>query len=151
MKVTNRRYHRDYQTIETYEAGISLLGAEVKSVRAGNIKLEDAFVKLIGKEAVLVNADIQIYKFSRPQGYDARRTRKLLLHKRQLVRLRTKLAGGNRLTLAPISCYNKGHIFKLQIALCKGRREIEKKKLERARDIKMSQKKEAKEYMKKER
>lgn len=148
MRISNRTYRRDYETIETFEAGIALLGAEVKSVRAGNMKLEGAFVKIIGQEVFLVNADISIYKFSRPQGYESKRTRKLLLHKKQITKLRTKLAGGTKLTIAPVSCYNKGNLFKLEIALCKGRREIEKKKLERKADIKRAQKREAREYMK---
>ncbi len=148
MKVYNRRFRRDYQEIEKYEAGISLLGAEAKSVRTGNIRLEEAFVKLIGDEAYLVNADVPIYKFSRPQGYDSRRSRKLLLHKKELLRLRIKLSQGSRLTIAPVACYNKGNIFKLEIALAKGRREIEKKKLEKKRDMELEEKRAMKEYMK---
>ena len=148
MKVVNRKFHRDYQAIETVEAGVVLSGAEVKSVRAGNIRLEDSFVKIIGLEAYLINADIPIYQFARPQGYDSRRSRKLLLHKKELIRLVTKLNSGARLTLAPVSCYNKHGYIKLEIALAKPRGKIEKKKLEKARDIKRDQKREMKEYLK---
>ena len=148
MKITNRSFFRDYQIIESYEAGVALIGAEVKSVRAGHMRLDDAFVRIVGHDVFLINADIQIYEFSRPQGYDPRRSRRLLLHKRQITRLRTKLAGGGRLTIAPVSCYNKGSIFKLEIALARGRGEIEKKKLVKARDERIAQKREAKEYMK---
>jgi SsrA-binding protein len=148
MRVVNRKYHRDYEEIESYEAGIALIGGEVKSAKEGNIKLEDSFVKLIGNEAFLVNAEIQIYKFTRPQGYDPRRTRKLLLHKKELIRLQTKMASGGRLTLAPISCYNKGPLIKVQVALSKGRKDLEKQKLVKERDIALNEKREAKEYMK---
>lgn len=148
MKVFNRKYKREYQEIEKYEAGVSLTGAEVKSVRAGRIKLEDAFVRIIGSEAYLINAEVQIYSFSRPQGYDPRRTRKLLLHKQEIIRLKTKLASAGRLTIVPVSCYNKHNLIKLEIALAKGRGEIEKKKLEKKRDIEIAQKREAKEYLK---
>ncbi len=148
MKITNRRFHREYQELERLEAGIVLSGAEVKSVRAGHLQLEDSFVRILGSEAYLVNANIPVYPFSRPQGYDAKRSRKLLLHKKELLRLKTKIASGGRLTLAPIACYNKHGIFKLEIALAKGRREPEKKRLEKRREIEREQKREAKEYLK---
>lgn len=148
MKIANRKFHREYEELEKYEAGIALSGAEVKSVRAGRIKLEDSFVKIIDSEAYLINADIQVYQYSRPLGYDSKRTRKLLLHKAELVRLRIKLTSGSRLTIAPVSCYNKHGLIKLEIALCKPRKEIGKKKLEKNRDIELDEKKQIKEYMK---
>ena len=148
MKITNRKFFRDYQLVESYEAGISLNGAEVKSVRAGHMRLDEAFVRIVGHDVFLINADIQVYQYSRPQNYDPRRSRRLLLHKKEIIRLRTKLSGGGRLTVAPVSCYNKGSIFKLEIALARGRGEIEKKKLVKARDERLAQKREAKEYMK---
>lgn len=149
MKVINRKFNRDYQTIEKIEAGIALIGAEVKSVRTGNIRLEDSFVKIIGSEVYLVNADIPVYQYARPQGYDSKRTRKLLLHKKEILRLKGKLTGGAKLTIAPVSCYNKGVNFKVEIALVKSRGEIGKKKLEKKRDIELQQKREVREYMKK--
>lgn len=148
MRIVNRKFHREYHDLEHYEAGILLLGAEVKSVRMDGIKIDDAFVRVMGNEMFLINADIPIYKFSRPQGYDSRRTRKLLLHKKEIIRLQTKLAGASGLTIIPIACYNKGPIIKLEIALAKGRGEIGKKKLVKARDVVLNQKREAKEYMK---
>jgi len=147
MRVINRKFNRDYQEIEKFEAGIALAGAEVKSVRARNIRLEDAFVKIIGSEVYLVNADIPIYQFARPQGYEAKRTRKLLLHKKEILRLKGKLSGGSKLTIAPVSCYNKGPNFKVEIALVKARGEIGTKKLEKKRTIERDEKKMAKEYL----
>ena len=148
MRVVNRKYHRDYEELETYEAGIALTGAEVKSVRAGHIRLDESFVKILGSEAYLINADVMIYPYARPQGYDSRRTRKLLLHKKELIRIRTKLTGAGGLTVVPVSCYNKGPFVKIGIALSKGRKDLEKRKLVKKRDITMEQKREAKEYMK---
>jgi len=148
MKIYNRRFRREYREIEKYEAGISLTGAEVKSIRAGRLKLEDAFVKIMTSGAYIVNAEIPIYQYAQPQGYDSRRSRKLLLHKQELVRLKTKLNSGRGLTIVPVSCYNKGGLIKLEIALAKGRREIEKKKLEKKRDIKREEEREMKEYIK---
>ena len=151
MKIYNRKFRRDYEEIEKYEVGISLTGAEVKSVRAGRIKLEDSFVKILGSEVYLLNAEIQIYEYARPQGYDLRRTRKLLLHKKEIIRLKTKLSASGRLTIVPVSCYNKAGLVKLEIALAKGRRGMEKKKLEKAKDIKREEEREAKEYLKSDR
>jgi SsrA-binding protein len=148
MKVVNRRFHRQYQLIEKAEAGIALIGAEVKSLRAGNIRLEYAFVKIVGSEVYLVNAEIPIYQFSRPQSYDPKRTRKLLLHKKEIMRLKGKLSGSARLTIAPLSCYNKGVNFKIEIALVRGRGEIEKKKLEKKIDIEREEERKMKEYLK---
>ncbi len=148
MKIVNRKFHREYESLEKIEAGISLIGPEVKSIKQGNLKLEDSFVKLIGEEAYLINADIPIYHFARPAGYDPRRSRKLLLHKKELLRFRVKIQSGGSLTIAPLSCYNKGSILKLEIALVKGRKEIGKRKLEKSRDVELAQKREAKEYMK---
>jgi SsrA-binding protein len=117
-------------------------------VRRESLKLEDAFVKIIGNEPYLVNADIPIYHFTRPEGYNSRRSRKLLLHKKELLRLRTKIQSGNSLTIAPVACYNKGPYIKLEIALVKGRKNAEKRKLEKSRDIENEQKREVKEYLK---
>ena len=148
MKIFNRKFRREYQEIEKIEAGIVLTGAEVKSVRASRMRLEDAFVKILGSEAYLVNAEIQIYEYARPADYDSRRTRKLLLHKNELVRLKTKIASSAGLTMIPISCYNKGGLMKLEIALAKPRKERGKKKFEKLREIKRQEEREAKEYLK---
>lgn len=147
MRIYNRKFRRDYQEMEKYEAGIALSGAEVKSVRLGRIRLEGAFVKIMSSGAYLINAEIPIYQYAAPQGYDLRRSRKLLLHRKELIRLKTKLNSGRGLTIAPVSCYNKGGLIKLEIALAKGRREMEKKKIEKKRDIKRREEREMKEYM----
>jgi len=148
MKIINRKFNREYQMIESLETGISLIGAEVKSIKQGHMNLNDAFVKIMGSEAYLVNADIPVYQYARPQGYDSRRSRKLLLHKKELLRFKTKIQSGERLTLAPVNCYNKAGLIKLEIALVKGRRQIEKKKLDKERDIRRAQEREMKEYVK---
>jgi len=95
----------------------------------------------------LINADIPIYKFARSDTYESKRSRKLLLHKKELLKLKIKMASGG-LTLAPVSCYNKGPHIKLEIALEKGRKDIEKRKVEKQRDIKIREEREMKEYIK---
>lgn len=148
MKIINRKFMREYKEIESLEVGIALTGSEVKSIRLGRLKLDDAFMRIMEDgSAYLINAEIPIYEFARNQNYDPKRTRKLLLHKRELIRLRTKMTSAG-LTLAPKSCYNKGPLIKLEIALVKGRKEIEKRKLEKKRDIARNEKREAKEYIK---
>ncbi len=148
MKIINRKFIREYKEIENLEVGIALTGSEVKSIRLSRLKLDDAFVRIMEDgSAYLINAEIPIYEFARNQNYDPKRTRKLLLHKRELIRLRTKMTSAG-LTLAPKSCYNKGPLIKLEIALVKGRKEIEKRKLEKKRDIARNEKREAKEYIK---
>ncbi len=147
MKIINRKFGREYKEIEKYEAGIVLTGPEVKSVRAGRMRLEGAFVRLLGSEVYLVNAEIPIYQYAQSTNYDPRRTRKLLLHKKEVVRLKTKLSGAPGLTIVPVSCYNKRGLIKLEIALAKGRRDIEKRKREKARDIKRAIDREIKEYV----
>ena len=147
MKIENRKFAREYEEIESYEAGIVLSGAEVKSVKNGGLRLDESYVKIIDGAPYLIHAEIPRYQFSSEKNYDPKRNRKLLLHKKELMRILTKIKAG-RLTLAPMNCYNKGSLIKLKIALARGRRELEKRKLEKGRDIKRNEKREIKEYIK---
>jgi len=149
MRIENRTYHREYESVDTLEVGISLSGSEVKSIRQGNLKLDNSFVKITEGEAFLYNAEIALYRFSPTQNYEATRPRKLLLHKKEITKLLTKIQSGGRLTIIPIVCYTKGSRIKLEVALSKPKGEIAKKKLERREDMKRAQQKEMKEYMKK--
>jgi len=148
MKIINRKFHREYEEIEKYEAGIVLTGAEVKSVKNGGLKLEDAYVKFLGEDLFLINAQIAAYQYGKGINYDPKRSRKLLLKKSEIIRWGTKLKSARGLTIAPVSCYNKGSLIKIEIALVKSRNEIGKKKLEKRRDIEREEKREVKEYLK---
>lgn len=148
MKVINRKFHRDYEALETLEAGISLTGGEVKSIREEKMQLEDSFVRVVGDEVFLINATIPAYSFAATRGYDPKRTRKLLLHRHEILRLQVKMKQGGRLTIAPLSCYNKGRKIKLEIALARPRKDIEKRKLEKKRDVERAQKREMKDFTK---
>lgn len=148
MKVYNKTYNRDYIEIEKYEAGVMLTGAEAKSLANGNIKLDNAYVKIIDNEAYLINVEIPIYQYARPDNYDPTRMRKLLLHRKEIIRLKTKKKSA-KLTIVPILCYNKGRKYKIVVALVKPRGDIGRKKLEKERDVKTAQKRELKEYLKK--
>lgn len=149
MKIINRKFGRDYKEVERFEAGIILFGGEVKAIRGGGLKLDDAYIKIVDGEPMLINAEIPAYLFGKIEGYDPKRSRRLLLHKKELLRITTKIRGGGGLTMVPVSCYNKGDILKLEIALVRGRREVEKRKYEKQKTIKRQQQKEAKEYLKK--
>lgn len=133
MRILNRRAKYDYHLLEKFEAGIALTGAEVKSVKAGKMSLSGSFVRIRDGEAWLFNAYINPYPFARQEGYDPRRTRKLLLHKKEILALEQKLKL-KKLTLVPVSCYTKGRQIKLEIALARGKKKYEKKEAKKRRD-----------------
>lgn len=126
MKIVNKKASYDYLLRETLEAGINLLGAEVKAVKFGHADLTGSFIKVIGSEAYLVNANILPYEYARPDGYDAKRTRKLLLHKKELLALKAKTEGAN-LTIVPVSMYTTHNLIKVELALGKPKKKFEKK------------------------
>lgn len=134
MRIVNRKAPSEYTILERIEAGIHLIGAEVKSLRSGQASLDGAFVRITGSEAYLLNAQIHPYPFARPEGYDPKRSRKLLLHKRQIIALKSKLDTGN-LTLVPLAWYNSGPLFKLEIGLAKGKKQYEKREEKRRKDM----------------
>jgi len=135
MRIVNRRARYDYNLIEKFEAGIALTGAEVKSVKAGHIRLEEAFVRIANGEAWLMNAHIHPYQFADNRDYDPRRTRKLLLHKNELLKLAQQTLKKG-LTIVPVSCYTKGGKIKLGIALAKGKKKYEKREAKKRKDLK---------------
>ncbi len=135
MKITNRKAFFDYQLQDRFEAGINLFGHEVKSVRLGKADLNGSFVRVIGSEAYLVNAKIFAYQPGQIEGYDDRRTRKLLLHKKEIIALKTKTDGAN-LSVVPVSLYLKHGFVKLELALGKGKKKYEKRESIKKRDIK---------------
>jgi SsrA-binding protein len=116
------------------EAGINLQGQEVKAVRLGHADLTGSFVKIIGSEAYLVNAKIFPYEFARTTDYDQSRTRKLLLHKKEIIALKTKTEGSN-LTIVPVSMYTTNNLIKVEVALAKPRKQFNKKEKIKKRDL----------------
>jgi SsrA-binding protein len=134
MKITNRKATYDYQLLDRFEAGINLFGAEVKAVREGHVNLDGSFVRIIGGEAHLVNANIFPYKYARPETYDERRTRKLLLHKKEIISLKSKMDGSS-LTIVPVSLYTTHGLIKVELALAKSKKKFEKRESIKKRDI----------------
>jgi len=134
MKIFNHRARRDYQLFEKFEAGVSLLGSEAKSAREGKINLDEAYVRVKNGQAFLLNAFIHPYQFANMENLDPRRTRQLLLHKKELLLLEQKMRQKN-LTIIPISCYSKRGLVKLELALARGKREYEHREEIKERDL----------------
>src|SRR6478672_3053806 len=93
QKITNKKAFFDYILSHHFEAGINLIGAEVKAVKLGHADLTGSFVRIMGSEVYLINAKIFPYKYARPENYDEKRTRKLLLHKKEIISLKSKIEG----------------------------------------------------------
>ncbi|GIW61157.1 MAG: SsrA-binding protein [Patescibacteria group bacterium] len=134
IKIINKRAHYDYELLERLEAGINLQGQEVKAVRLGHADLTGSFIKIIGSEAYLVNAKIFPYEYARTTDYDQSRTRKLLLHKKEIIALKTKTEGSN-LTIVPVSMYTTNNLIKVELALAKPRKQFNKKEKIKKRDL----------------
>lgn len=131
----NKKARHDYEILETVEAGLALLGHEVKSVRDGGMSLQGAYVSLRGGAVWLIGAHIPKYKPAGPlEGHDPDRTRQLLLHKREIGRLMGKLQQKG-LTLVPISVYTCGSKIKVEVGLARGKKQFEKREQIKKRDL----------------
>ncbi|QWF79027.1 SsrA-binding protein SmpB [Amycolatopsis sp. CA-230715] len=131
--VSNRRARHDYSILDTYEAGLVLVGTEVKSLREGKASLADAFATVDDGEVFLRNVHIPEYVQGTWTNHMPRRTRKLLLHRREIERLigKTKESG---LSLVPLSMYFKDGKVKVEIALAKGKKAYDKRQSLAKRD-----------------
>jgi SsrA-binding protein len=134
MKITNKKAYFNYQITETFEAGINLYGFEVKSVRLGKADLTGSFIKIVGGEAYLLNAKIFPYQNAQVENYDENRTRKLLLHKKEIISLKSKVEGSN-LSLVPVSLYIKSGFVKVEVGLGKGKKQYEKRESIKKKDV----------------
>ena len=124
---TNRKARHNYEIVERFEAGIALRGSEVKSLRAGQAQLKDAYAAIRGGELWLENAHIAPYGFAREGGHDPERPRKLLMKRREIDRLIGRV-NEQGLTLIPLSIYFTHGLAKVEIALAKGRRSYDKRR-----------------------
>jgi SsrA-binding protein len=123
---TNRKAYHDYFIEETCEAGISLLGTEVKSLREGKANLKDSYAIIKGNEVFLLNCHISPYTYGNIQNHDPLRTRKLLLHRREIDKLWGKVSQKG-FTLIPLKIYFKNGKAKVEIGVAKGKRKYEKR------------------------
>ncbi|MDX1691127.1 MAG: SsrA-binding protein SmpB [Acidimicrobiia bacterium] len=123
---TNRRARFDYAIEDTYEAGLVLRGSEVKSLRAGRAHLSDAYAMMRDGEAFLVGSYIAPYEFARDGGHDPTRTRKLLLHKREIERLAVAVAERGQ-TVVPMRLYFRDGRAKVELGVGKGKTRFDKR------------------------
>jgi len=125
----NRRAKRDYEIIETYEAGIELKGTEVKSLRAGKVSLQGGYAKVVDGELFLYDVHIAPYEAGSFMNHDPKRPRRLLMHKREIKRL-MGLSSRPGYTLIPLRIYfNDRGWAKVELALARGRSKIDKREL----------------------
>lgn len=134
MSIVNKKARFDYEIITSYEAGLVLTGAEVKSVRSGGVNFAGARVVFVDGEAKIVGLNIQKYKFDSNENYVPDRSKKILLHKKEIIEIQTKSKSAG-LTLVPIKLYNKGSLVKVQIALVRGKKTHEKREAIKKKDI----------------
>jgi SsrA-binding protein len=123
---SNKKARRDYHILETFEAGLVLVGTEVKSLRDGKASLAEAYARLRDDELYLVGAHIPEYTHGNRQNHDPTRARKLLLHRREIDRLRGKIEEKG-LTLIPLRLYWKGGRAKIEIALGRGKKDYDRR------------------------
>jgi len=147
MKVIaqNKKVSFDYEILEKYEAGVELLGFEVKSIKSGHISIQGSFVVVRDSQLYLLNAFVPPYQpKNAPSNYNPSRTRRLLLHRFQTKKLigKTKEKG---LTLMPFKVYNKDNKIKIEVVLARPRKKIDKREKIRGRDVQREIERELKE------
>lgn len=130
---TNRKASHDYFLLDRFEAGLVLRGPEIKSIRAGQMSLQEAYVRLEMGEAWLVNAHIAPYNPASRENHDPRRPRKLLLHRKEISRLLDQMRQRG-FTIVPTRVYLKDGRAKLEIALARGKKQYDKRQAMATRD-----------------
>jgi len=132
--VTNRKASFNYLLLERYEAGMILAGSEVKSLREGGANLTDAYAMIKGGELWLINSHISPYEPAHALGHKPKRDRKLLLHKKELLKIEIKLKERGQ-TLVPTKIYFKNGRAKVEIALAKGKKSFDKREDIKKREL----------------
>ena len=142
----NKKAFFNYEIHEKFEAGMVLLGSEIKSIREGKVNLKDSYVEIRSLEAFLLNSHISLYSNASYNNHEPERVRKLLLHRRELMKLDKKIRTKG-VAVVPLRMYfnPKGKV-KIEIAIAKGKREYEKKQKIKDRDIKREVERELKNY-----
>jgi len=133
--VSNRKAHFHYEILETFEAGIALKGTEVKSLRDHGGSLQEAYVKISKNELWLVGCNIAPWRFGNIHNHEERRDKKLLMHKREIARLKNATQEKG-LTIVPLAIYLKGGRIKIKIATARGKAQIDKRHTIKERDEK---------------
>ena len=133
--IQNKKARRDYEIIESFDAGIELFGFEVKALRTKKGRLEGGHVTVRGGEAFLLNFQLPPYQApNTPESYDPERPRRLLLTKKEIDRL-IGFEQQKGLTIIPLTVYNKGSLIKIEIAIAKGKKKHDKRETIKKRDV----------------
>ena len=130
----NRKAFHDYHIVDTYEAGVALLGTEVKSIREGNVNLRDSFARVEAGEVWIYNVHISPYSHRGSADHSERRQRKLLLHRHEILKLSGRI-NEKGLTLVPLRMYFKKGRVKIALALVKGKQAHDKRETIRKREV----------------
>ena len=131
---TNRKAYHEFHILENFEAGIQLKGSEVKSIREGSVSLKQSYIVTRRGEAWIKALHIPSYSHTGYDGHDPLRNRKLLLHKREILKIDTKLAEKG-LTAVPTKLYFKGGLVKIELGLAKGKKLYDKRASKKKRDV----------------
>lgn len=134
MEILNRKARHDYFILDTYEAGISLKGTEVKSIRQGKMNVKDSYVIIKNNEAYLLNTSISLYDEGNRFNHLENRTRKLLLHKKEILKLRDKIEKEGY-TIIPLKVYFVKNKVKVEIGLARGKKTYDKREDIKKKDI----------------
>ena len=145
MEILNRKVNFDYEIIDTFETGIVLTGTEIKSIRLGKCNLKDSYAIIKNNEIFILNMHISQYEQGNRFNHEETRTRKLLMHKKEILKLRDKLEIDG-FTLVPIKLYFKGSKAKLLIGLAKGKKNYDKREAIKKKDIERQIAKDLKNY-----
>lgn len=145
IEINNRKANFDYEILDTYEAGIVLTGTEIKSIKQGKANLKDSYAIIKKGEIFLLNMHISHYEQGNIFNHDETRTRKLLLHKNEIIKLNSKLELDG-LTLVPLKLYFVRNKAKILIGLAKGKKNYDKRESIKEKDIQRNLSKEYKNY-----
>ena len=135
MEIINRKAKFDYFIESEIEAGIVLVGTEIKSLRKGSADLKDTYVRIKNNEAYIINMYIAKYEEGNIFNHDERRERKLLLHKKEIKKLE-EASKKDGYSLIPIRGYLKKNLFKISVGICRGKKNYDKREAIKTRDIK---------------
>lgn len=135
MEIINRKAKFDYYIESEIEAGIVLVGTEIKSIRNNSVDLKDTYIRIKNNEAYIINLFIGKYEEGNIFNHDERRERKLLLHKKEIIKLK-ELCNRDGYTLIPIRLYLKKNLAKVSVGVCKGKKNYDKRESIKERDLK---------------
>lgn len=140
MEINNRKARFDYEILDTYETGIVLTGTEIKSIKNGKANLKDSYAIVRNNEVFLLNMHISPYEQGNIFNHEETRTRKLLLHKKEILKIRDKVTLEG-VTLVPLKLYFKNGKAKIELGLAKGKKTFDKRESIKKRDMELEIKK----------